>query len=91
MVDPSKLPNIKHYLEENRVPEPRVVTLSPASLRLLKSIGGLQTCNHKYITAFNDMLVYEQAGNAYMRFNNKMHRNSLFVQAQNLLLSRLAS
>ena len=37
------------------------------------------------------MLVYEQAGNAYMRFNNKMHRNSPFVQAQNLLLSRLAS
>ena len=37
------------------------------------------------------MLVYEQAGNAYMRFNNKMHRNSPLVQAQNLLLSRLAS
>jgi 2-polyprenyl-6-methoxyphenol hydroxylase-like FAD-dependent oxidoreductase len=60
-------------MQADRVPEPRVVTLSPASLRLLKSVGALQKCNHRYITPFTDMLVYEQAGSAYMRFNNKMH------------------
>lgn len=73
VIDPSKLPHIDTYMQADRVPEPRVVTLSPASLRLLKSVGALQKCNHRYITPFTDMLVYEQAGSAYMRFNNKMH------------------
>ena len=59
LVDPSKLPNISTYHQDNRVPEPRVVTLSPASIRLLKSIQGLQECDHRYITSFTDMLVYE--------------------------------
>lgn len=80
MIDPSRLPQISTYEEANRTPEPRVVTLSPASLRLLKSIDALQACNHHYITPFTDMLVYEQAGSAYMRFNNK--HNSPLVTAQ---------
>jgi len=70
IIDPSKLPLIDTYQQQNRVPEPRVVTLSPATLRLLKSVGALEQCNHEYITSFTDMLVYEQAGSAYMRFNN---------------------
>lgn len=81
LIDPSKLPSMQTYNADDRTPEPRVVTLSPATLRLLKSVGGLQTCNHKYITPFTDMLVYEQAGSAYMRFNNQMHQKSLLVQA----------
>ena len=62
MLDGSKLPSLDNYNQDDRVPEPRVVTLSPASLRLLKSIDVLQNCNHKYITPFYDMLVYEQSG-----------------------------
>jgi len=38
--------------------------------------------NHEYITPFTDMLVYEQAGSAYMRFNSKLHAKSVLVQAQ---------
>ena len=43
MLDSSKAPEISSYKESaiSRVPEPRVVTLSPASLRLLKSINAL--------------------------------------------------
>ena len=81
IIDPSKLPDINTYMAEERIPEPRVVTLSPASLRLLKSMGALQTCNHKYVTPFRDMLVYEQAGSAYIRFNNQTHKQSQLVQA----------
>jgi len=41
LIDPSKLPSMETYNKEARVPEPRVVTLSPGSLRLLKSVGSL--------------------------------------------------
>jgi ubiquinone biosynthesis monooxygenase Coq6 len=86
IIDPSKLPQMQTYSSQDRVPEPRVVTLSPSSLRLLKSMGALQACNHNYITPFEDMLVYEQAGSAYMRFNNRMHSSSMLVQLQQTLL-----
>jgi len=69
ILDPTQLPDIATYRKESRFPEPRVVTLNPSSLRLLKSCGALQTCNHKYITPFNSMLVYEEAGSAYMKFS----------------------
>ena len=85
LVDPSRLPQMSTYNEPNRMPEPRVVTLSPASLRLLKSVDALQACNHQYITPFTDMLVYEQAGSAYMSFNNK--HDSPLVQAQKSLMN----
>ena len=73
LLDSSKAPQITDYTDAklSRQPEPRVVTLSPASLRLLKSINVLQTCDNRFITPFYDMLVYEAAGSSYMRFNNK--------------------
>jgi ubiquinone biosynthesis monooxygenase Coq6 len=81
IIDPSRLPEIKSYHQDNRVPEPRVVTLSPATLKLLKSVGALQKCDHRYVTPFTDMLVYEQAGRAYMRFNHNLHNKSILVKA----------
>lgn len=89
LLDSSKAPELEHYSSSpiNRAPEPRVVTLSPASIRMLKSINVLQTCDNRYITPFYDMLVYEAAGSSYMRFNNKKHRqNSPLVQLQETLL-----
>ena len=76
LLDSSKAPELKDYSSSQltRAPEPRVVTLSPASIRLLKSINVLQTCDNRFITPFYDMLVYEAAGDSYMRFNNKKHR-----------------
>ena len=93
LLDSSKAPEIQSYKDGSmsRVPEPRVVTLSPASLRLLKSINALQTCDNRYITPFYDMLVYEAAGSSYMRFNNNKHRqNSPLVQLQETLLKTFA-
>lgn len=89
LVDPSSLPDIKTYQAAERIPEPRVVTLSPVSLRLLRSIGALECCNHAYVTPFTDMLVYEQAGSAYMRFNNS--HQSFLVQSQKFLASALGA
>lgn len=85
IVDAGRLPSLKSYHEGGRVPEPRVVTLSPASLRLLKSFGALQLCNHEYITPFRSMLVYEQAGNSYMHFDPTKEQ-SLSVKAQDTIL-----
>ena len=61
LLDNTRLPEISSYSDSEitRTPEPRVVTLSPASLRLLKSIDALQACDHRFITPFFDMLVYE--------------------------------
>lgn len=68
LIDPMGLPEIETYHKQDRVPEPRVVTLSPSSLRLLESCDALSQCNHEYITPFKSMLVYEEAGSAYMHF-----------------------
>lgn len=93
LLDSSKLPKLADYKQSSmsRAPEPRVVTLSPASLRLLKSIDVLQTCDNRFITPFYDMLVYEAAGSSYMRFNNQKHRqNSPLVMFQEALLKTFA-
>lgn len=97
MLDSSpKLPQLETYKQSdpNRVPEPRVVTLSPSSIRLLRSIGILDAssgCDQRFITSFQDMLVYEQAGSAYMRFNSKLQRESWLVQMQEHLQSLVLS
>ena len=69
LLDSSKLPRMCSYREPedttdipSRIPEPRVVTLSPNSLKLLKSLGIMDTVEHKCVTPFYDMLVYEQIG-----------------------------
>ena len=69
LLDSSKLPRMSSYREPedttdipSRIPEPRVVTLSPNSLKLLKSLGIMDTVEHKCVTPFYDMLVYEQIG-----------------------------
>ena len=89
LLDSSKLPRMSTYREDDgvvipaRVPEPRVVTLSPNSLRLLKSFGVMDIVEDKCVTPFHDMLVYEQVGQSYMRFNNKKHqKSSPLVQLQ---------
>ena len=91
LLDSSKEPEIESYKnsELTRTPEPRVVTLTPASLRLLKSIGALNRCDHRFVTPFYDMLVYEQAGSSYFRINNRKNRSaSQLVQLQEQFLNK---
>ena len=90
IVDPSRLPQMSTYDKSDRVPEPRVVTLSPASLRLLRSCGALDICNQEYVQPFKSMLVYEQAGNAYMHFDPTAKSRSKLVQLQDELVNRFA-
>lgn len=52
-----------------RVPDPRVITLTPNSLRFFNSIGALQKCNQNCVTPFKEMLVYEEVGNSYIKFD----------------------
>ena len=74
LLDHTKLPSINSYKPEKRIPEPRVITLSPNSLRFLNSIGALQICNENYLTPFYHMLVYEEAGRGYMKFDLKAQK-----------------
>ena len=70
LLDHTKLPQLSNYTkDEARIPEPRVITLTPNSLRFLNSIGALQLCNHKNVTPFNEMLVYEELGRSFMKFD----------------------
>jgi hypothetical protein len=89
MLDHTKLPSINTYQAENRIPEPRVITLSPNSLRFLNSIGALQLCNQHYLTPFNHMLVYEEAGRGYMKFDLKAQKEKCqFVKSQEYLMNQ---
>jgi 2-polyprenyl-6-methoxyphenol hydroxylase-like FAD-dependent oxidoreductase len=88
------LPDINTYRNSglDRVPEPRVVTLSPSSLRLLRSIGAFDEigCDQRFVTPFKEMLVYEQAGSGYMRFNCKEPtESSMLVKIQDSVLNSL--
>jgi len=85
MIDNSKLPSMSTYkiknsnneVEQNRrIPEPRVVTLSPQSLRLISSLGIMEIAEKSFITNFYDMIVYEQVGRSFMRFNNILHKKN---------------
>ena len=90
LLDSSKEPEMASYSESNidRTPEPRVVTLTPSSLRLLKSVGALNRCDHRFITPFYDMLVYEQAGNSYFKINNRQNRaGSPLVKLQEMIMN----
>lgn len=92
LLDHTKLPDYKTYnptdgQSENRVPEPRVITLSPNSLRFLRSIGVLQLCNHRCVTPFNEMLVYEEVGKSYMKFDLNYQKNCTFVKTQEYILN----
>ena len=91
LLDSSKLPQLETYKSnQDRQPEPRVVTLSPSSLRMLRSLDVLQRCNHECITPFQDMIVYEEAGSSYMRFNNQKHsERSILVQMEKQLINTL--
>lgn len=65
-----------------------MVTLSPNSLRLLRSMNIMETIEQKCMTPFYDMLVYEQVGQSYMRFNNAKHKqSSKLVQLQEQAMS----
>lgn len=89
MLDHTKLPSISHYDTHQRTPEPRVITLTPNSHRFLSSIGGMQLCNAQCVTPFKEMLVYEEIGHGFMRFDIEKQRNeSKLIKTQEELLKR---
>jgi len=71
MLDHQPLPDMGTYDKPNRSPEPRVVTLSPNSLRMLASLGVMDIANAKYVTPFFDMVVTEEVGSSRLHFNSK--------------------
>lgn len=89
MLDHTKLPSMKQYESVERVPEPRVITLTPNSIRFLNSIGALQLCNQQAVTPFKEMLVYEEVGHGFMRFDlEKQKQESQLVKAQEYLMKQ---
>ena len=65
-----------------------MVTLSPSSLGLLKSVGALDLMNHHYITPFTDMLVNEEHGHSYIKFSNDVTDKCLIAKAQDDLFKK---
>jgi hypothetical protein len=63
--------------------------LTPNSLRFLKSIGALDLCSQKCVTPFNEMLVYEELGHGYMRFDLQAQKEKCqFVKTQEYLMNQ---
>ena len=83
LIEQGKVPAMKGFKEVDtkRVPNPRVITLSPASLKLLRSVGALERMNHHYITPFKKMFVNESMGKSYMSFSHGEQEGSQLVQA----------
>ena len=95
LLDSSRLPSMEEYRVKSdseiicqRVPEPRVVTLSPSSMRLLRSMGIINIAEGKCITPFHSMIVYEQSGSSSLKFNNTANKNSGMVKIQEQLIKQ---
>ena len=73
-----------------RIPEPRVVTLSPSSTKFFESLKITDHMEMACVTPFDDMVVYEQVGQSYIHFNSKTHRNqSRAVRAQEKFMKNM--
>ena len=77
IIDNSKIPSLDPYQEKKdqnneqicKIPDNRVVTVTPQAVRFFRSIGALQLCNHRYVTPYHEMLVFEELGKSYMKFD----------------------
>ena len=77
-IDPDLVPD--------RIPAPRVVTLNPASLRMLRALGVMEHVESRCVTPFENMIIYEQVGKAAMNFNFKEHKTSPLVKLEENLV-----
>ena len=78
-MEQGKIPEMSKFKTTDRVPNPRVITLSPSSLRLLGSVGALEIMNRQCITPFERMYVNEKYGSSYLAFS-KEDSNSPLAQ-----------
>ena len=54
IIDASNRPSLDTYRKDPpRVPENRVITINPSTLRFLRSVGVLELCDQRYITHFH--------------------------------------
>jgi len=90
LLESGNQPDLTNYSsneDTDRTPDAKVITLSPNSLRFLRSVGALQASNHQFLTPFTDMIVYEQSGSSYLRFSSDARQRSHIVQMQEQFLN----
>lgn len=70
----SKIKDTDFIYKENRVPDIRVVSLTPASIRFFKSIGLWELLDDKLIKYAKGMQVWESKGSCYMHLDSRDNR-----------------
>lgn len=77
--------------KENRVPDPRVISLTPASIRFLTSIGVWEKLDKKIIKFVKGMQIWESKGSSFVSLDisdiNSLKNSSIinFFKTNNLL------
>ena len=68
----------------DRIPEPRVVTLNPSSLRLLRALGIEDHLESRCMTPFENMVIYEQVGRAALNFKDSEQNMGASIETMHL-------
>ena len=90
MIDSQELKLSNYQHSNNRIPDIRVVTLIPSSVRFLKSIDLWQNLDKKLIKEIKHMQIYESIGSSYVHIDNFDLRslstfNDFFPSINNLI------
>jgi ubiquinone biosynthesis UbiH/UbiF/VisC/COQ6 family hydroxylase len=72
LLDKSPTPNVSEYFRES-TPDHRVITLTPGSVRFLKSLKIWEHLNPRRVTSFNKMQVWEENGSNFFSLEDPGH------------------
>lgn len=88
---PTNLSKENFEYKENRIPDPRVISLTPASIRFLDSIGIWEKINKDIIRFVKGMQIWESKGSSFVSLDvhdmQKLRNNTLInlFKSNNLL------
>ena len=86
MIDqPNNLKKENYTYNPNRLPDPRVISLTPASIRFLKSIGLWEKLDKKLIKFISGMQIWENKGSSFVH----LEANDIFNLKNNSILNLL--
>jgi ubiquinone biosynthesis monooxygenase Coq6 len=68
---PPKIKPENFIYKAGRLPDPRVISLTPASIKFFRSIGLWEKLDERLIKYINSMQIWENKGSSYINMNSK--------------------
>ena len=80
----SKIPKLDDYInsDQKRKPDPKIITITFSTLKMLHSLGVLDRMNHLLISPYRKMFVNESFGKSCLSFEDDIIDNNLLAQVQ---------